>query len=368
MDTQGICELKVGGFYFGGWESLTVTRSIEQLAGTFELEVTERWAGQPESRPIKPGEPCQVLLGGDPVITGYIDDVAPEYDGQSHTVRITGRDKTGDLVDCSAIYKSGQWQHATLDGVARHLIEPFGIGLKVETDIGKGVPTHNIEEGETVFECLERFARMKAVLLTSDAEGNLVITRASSEVIGVQLEEGKNILAASGRFSWKDRYSRYTVKGQAKADDYFFQEGAAQPQGTATDDVVGRYRPLIVIAEEHGHGATLKERAEWEKNVRMGRGNRGTVTVQGWRRPDGPLWMPNALVHVRSPMLWLDADMLIVGCTWKLDEKGTTTQLSIAQREAFVMVSGVGRSKLGRRLNDKFHHEKHKKGEDWSMF
>ena len=367
MDTQGICELKVGGFYFGGWKSLTVTRSIEQLAGTFELEVTERWTGHPESRSIKPGEPCQVLLDGDPVITGYIDDVAPEYDSQNHTIRITGRDKTGDLVDCSAIYKSGQWHAVKLDALARNLIEPFGIGLKVETDVGKEYPSYKIEHGETVFECLERFARMKAVLLISDAEGNLVITRAGSEVIGVQLEEGKNILSASGRFSWKDRYSIYTVKGQIKPDDYFFGEGAAQPQGTATDDVIDRYRPLIVIAEEHGHGATLKDRAEWERNVRMGRGNRGTVTVQGWRRSDGPLWMPNTLVHVRSPMLWLDADMLIVGCTWKLDENGTTTQLSIAQREAFVMVSGVGRSKLDKKLHDKEQREKKKKGEDWSM-
>lgn len=367
MNTTGVAELKVGRTIFGGWTALSVTRSIEQIAGSFELEVTERWAGQASARPIRPGEPCQVLLDGDVVIDGYVDDVLPEYDSENHAVRVTGRDKTGDLVDCSAVYKTGQWHNVKLDVLARDLIAPFGIGLKIETDIGAAFASHSIEESETVFECLERAARMRAVLLVSDASGNLVITRAGSEVIGVQLVEGQNIKGASGHFSWKDRFSTYTVKGQAKGDDFFSGEHAAQPKGMATDDTINRYRPRVVLAEEHGHGVTLKDRAEWEKAVRMGRGNRGTITVQGWRRQDGVIWQPNTLVPVISPMLSLDAPMLIVGCTWKLaDRTGTTTQLTIARREAFELVSGIGSSRLSKKLNEKAQKEKKKKGDDWS--
>lgn len=368
MDSaKGIGELKVGGSYFGGWTGLSVTRSIEQIAGSFELEVTERWAGQAAVRPIKPGESCQVLLDGEPVITGYVDDVAIEFTADSHTIRISGRDKTGDLVDCSAIYKSGQWSSVTLDTLARDLLAPFGIGVKVATDLGGPLSSHKIEPGETVFECLERAARMKAVLLTSDASGNLVITRASENVIGTVLVEGGNILSASGQFSWKDRHSVYTVKGQEKGSDEWSGEHAAHPSGAATDPVINRYRPLVVLAEEHGHGASFKDRAEWESSVRMGRGNRGSITVQGWCREDGPLWQPNTLVPVRSPLLWLDAEMLIVGCTWQLGERGTATQLSLARREAFVLVSGIGSSKLNRKLNDKAQAEKKKKGDDWGV-
>jgi len=367
IPSSGIGELRLGGRYYGGWTKLSVTRSIEQIAGSFDLEVTERWAGQATARAIVPGEACEVLLDGETVIDGYIDDVLPEYDAENHTVRIAGRDKTGDLVDCSAVYKTGQWHSVTLDTLARDLIAPFGIGLVIDTEVGAAFSSYSIQEGETVFECLERAARMKAVLLVSDAQGNLVITRAGDQVVGVQLVEGQNILAASGQFGWKDRYSTYTVKGQVKADDDFFGENAAQPKGVAIDDTINRYRPLVVLAEEHGHGATLKDRAEWERSVRMGRGNRGAVTVQGWRRPDGALWQPNTLVPVRSPMLSLDAPMLIVGCTWRLDERGTTTQLTIARRESFVLVSGVARSKLAKKLNDKAQKEKKKKGDDWSM-
>lgn len=364
---SGIAELKVGGQYYGGWTSLSVTRSIEQIAGSFELEVTERWAGQAAARPIRPGEPCQVLLDGDVVIDGYVDDVLPEYDETNHTVRVTGRDKTGDLVDCSAVYKTGQWHNVKLDALARDLIADFKIGLVIETDLGAAFTSHKIEPGETVFECLERAARMRAVLLVSDAAGNLVITRAGSEVIDVQLVEGQNIKAANAHFSWKDRFSTYTLKGQDKIGLDGDAAAHASPSATVTDATINRYRPKVVLAEDHGPQATLKERAEWEKSVRMGRANRGVLTVQGWRRPDGKLWQPNTLVPVRSPMLSVDGPLLIVGCAWRLGERGTTTQLTVARREAFELVAGIGRSKLFKALNDKAEDEKKKKGDDWSM-
>jgi len=364
---SGIAELKVDGAFYGGWTSLRVSRSIEQMAGTFELEVTEHWPGQPLAAPIRPGHACQVLLDGTPVITGYIDTVEPSYDANSHTVRVTGRDQTGDLVDCSAVHKGGQWHNVGIATLARDLIAPFGIKLVIETDTGAAFSGHKIEPGETVFECLERAARMRALLLISNPLGDLVITRAGRSLVPVQLEEGQNIKSARGEFSWKDRFSTYTVKGQDKGTDEWYAENAAHPSATVRDSAITRYRPLVVLAEEHGHGATLRDRAEWEKNVRMGRGNRGSITVQGWRHAGGDLWQPNSLVRVRSPLLWLDADMLIVGCTWTLDERGTHTELTIARREAFDLIEGIGRSKLSKKLNDKEQSEKKKKGDDWSM-
>jgi len=362
---DGIAELKVGGSYFGGWTALSVGRSIEQVAGTFSLDVTDRWAGQAAARPIMPGAACELFLDGERVIYGYTDDAEPEFDSLNHALHVAGRDRTGDLVDCSAIHKSGQWRGARLDTIARDLLAPFGIGLVVETDVGEAFPSFNVQEGETVFECLERGARMRAVLLVSDTSGNLVITRAGAALIPVTLEEGVNILAGRGTFSWKDRYSRIVVKGQAHATDDFYSTQAAGPSSAVTDAAIDRYRPLVVLAEEHGSGNTLANRATWERNVRAGRGNRGAITVQGWRRPDGLLWQPNTLVSVKSPSLYLDAPMLIVGCTWRLDEQGTRTDLTIARREAFELQTGIGVSRLRAKLNDKEQSEKKKKGDDW---
>lgn len=69
-----------------------------------------------------------------------------------------------------------------------------------------------------------------------------------------------------------------------------------------------------------------------------------------------------------SPLLWLNnAEMLIVGCTYTLDERGTLTELAIAKPEAFQLLEGVGQSKLFGKLKTKEQREKREKVEDWSM-
>ncbi len=38
-----------------------------------------------------------------------------------------GRDKTGDLVDCSVVHSSGKWKGVRLEQVAADVCRPFGI-------------------------------------------------------------------------------------------------------------------------------------------------------------------------------------------------------------------------------------------------
>lgn len=346
------CELKVGGMIYGGWLMLRIERGIEQMAGNFELSITEKWPGQAERRPIRNGKPCQVLIDGTPVITGYVDDRDPSYDKASHTLSIKGRDKTEDLVDCSAIYKGGQWAKGTkLSKIANDLCTPFGIKVISQTDFGAIPQGVSIQDGETVFECLERAARMKAVLLMSDGLGNLLITRASNKRTETALIEGENILKASGSFSWKDRHSKYIVHAQA-ADhaNNWEAETHTSPSGSATDEVIDRYRPLIVLAEDQGNGITLKQRAEWERNVRIGRGKRATITVAGWKHSAG-LWEPNTLVPVTSPSLDVDADLLIAHVSYILDdENGEVCELEVCMPQAFDLLSGIKSTALNNKI------------------
>jgi prophage tail gpP-like protein len=369
-DTRsGLVELKVDGAFYGGWKKVRVTRSIEQAAGTFELEASDRWPGQVAASPVKPGRPCQVLLDGELVITGYIDTVAVDLDANQHNVRIVGRDKTADLVDCSAVHKSGQWHNVKLDQLARDLIKPFGVELVAPADVGARFASFNIQEGEKVFECLERAARQRALLLTSDPDGRLVITRTGSAQIAQGLVEGEAIKAVRGEFTWRERFSAYTVKGHTRigADGEQVHSAAA---GKSADEIVTRHRPLVVISDSHSTNTTLRDRAEWERNVRRGRSARASITVQGWRHAGGGLWQPNHLVPVTSASLWLDspAELLIVGCTWTLDDRnGTLTEMAVSRPEAFQLLEGVAQSKLFGKLRSKEQREKREKSEDWSM-
>lgn len=326
-------ELTVSRIKYSGWTTINLVRGIEQIAGTFELSITEKWPGDNDTRPIHSGEVCTVTIDGQTIITGYIDDVLPSYDSSSHTLTIQGRDKTADLVDCSAIHKTGEWHNSSLKTIATDLCKPFGINVIINTDVGEPFRTASIEPSETVFETLERLARQRGVLLTSDGYGNLIITRAGNERINTVLKEGVNILSASGTFSHRDRHSEYIGKGQHAGDNNLFGEAAAQPSARVTDKEI-RYRPLIVIAEDNATIGSLKKRITWERNVRYGRSTSLTITVAAWKHND-QLWQANKMVKLESPLLKANSELLISNVNYTLDASGTLTVLTLKGRSAF---------------------------------
>lgn len=330
--------LEVDGVRYGGWTKIAIQRGLEQIAGQFELAVTERWPGAGVSRPIRPGQSCRVLVEGNPVITGYVDDVRPSFSAAERAIEVTGRDRTGDLVDCAAVWKSGSWSNATLARIAADLCRPFGIDVVDQVGVGKRFTTFALQEGETAFEALERAARMRGVLLVADGAGRLAIARAAAKRAGTALVQGKNLLTGRGHFSWRERFSKYTVKGQAQGTDTAFGAAAASQKGEASDAGVTRYRPLVVLAEDQGEGASFAERASWERNVRRGRSSRATVTVQGWQHAGG-IWAPNLLVPVESSLLGIDAELLTASVTLTLDERGTTAELELCAAEAFDVIA-----------------------------
>lgn len=209
--------LEVDGRRYGGWKSIDISRGLEQCAGTFRLSVTDRWPQQNEPRGIKAGAACRVTIDGRAVITGYVDDVEASWSATSHEYRVSGRDKTADLVDCCP--PSLQLKGADLPALARRWAGLFGIEVVVEAECNKAVPGFKTEEGETCFEMLERLARANAVMLTSDGDGRLVITRAGTRKAAAALQMGGNLLRFSLSSSMKDRFSEVTVKGQSAGSD-----------------------------------------------------------------------------------------------------------------------------------------------------
>jgi len=121
----------------------------------FDLGYFYSWDGQ-EALPINDGDACEVRMGDDVVLTGYVDEAVDTLDDESHELQVTGRDKTGDLVDCSAIHSPDQWSGLTLQAIAAILCKPFDIPVKAETDTGAPFPTVKLQPGETVFAVIER--------------------------------------------------------------------------------------------------------------------------------------------------------------------------------------------------------------------
>jgi prophage tail gpP-like protein len=328
-------ELKVNGVNYGGWQTIEVKRSIEELAGSFRLGYFDHWIEGGQALPIEEGDECEITIDGTQVLAGYVDEFHGDYDLDTHTLSVEGRSFAGDLCDSSAIFKSGQWRQTTLKQVALDLCAPFDIGVMTGGD--GNLVKFGIQQGESVFEVLERAARSQGVLLTSSANGSISFVQPGAKTTSTRIELGVNVKRSSLRGSWKERFGSYLVKGQSPGAADFFGVAAAQPApGKATDDDVDRYRPLIVMPETHAR-SDLQKRAVWERNIRAGRSRRYRYQVPGWSRAEG-LWEPNLMVHVADDFWGLDDDLLVASVTLRRDDDGSTAELELASKEAFQTV------------------------------
>ena len=108
--------LTVDGKIYAGWTSLRVSRGLDRCASDFDIAVSERWPEQDEPWLIQPFAECVVSIGPDPVLTGYVDGYQPMFDRAAHGVRILGRSRTEDLIDCTPDIQSGQFAGYTAGG------------------------------------------------------------------------------------------------------------------------------------------------------------------------------------------------------------------------------------------------------------
>lgn len=344
-------ELLVDGRIYAGWTSLRVTRAMDRAAADFDLSVSERWAGQGEPWRIVPFAPVVLRFGADVVLTGYVDRAEPSLDAREHAVRIAGRSKTADLVDCTPELAGTEFRGSTLSAIARALAAPFGIDVAAEAPDGAPFQMEAKDRTDTAWDTIERLARLRGVLACDDERGRLVLTRAGSDRASARLVQGKNILSAKAKLDGSKRFSRYVALAQrptaaAMARDGDGDTGDADVtqrenagvqvavSGVATDDGVPRYRPKVIRAEGSGDAAFARQRALWAATSARARAVQADIEVQGWRQPDGALWRINHLVPISAPLLRLDHELLIIGVEFMLDERGRRTRLTVTPPEA----------------------------------
>lgn len=331
--------LTVNGKALSGWTDVRVTRGIERLPSDFSIGMTELNPDQLAQVPVEPGDRCVVSLGGDPVITGYVDRVIPSFDAQSHGIQVIGRSKCCDLLDCSAVLPGGQISNGTLLTLAKMLAAPYSVGVRTTIDDLPVNPQFNLQVTETPYEAIERCARWSAALAYDTPDGDLLLTRLSSEQAAGGFVEGVNVLSASIEFSMDHRYSKYCawLQGVEVFSDLGDQGNLLE---TVDDANCTRFRQLNLIAEGSSSGPSgnvAKQRVLWEAARRAGRSRVVRIRTVGWRDSAGALWSPNTLANVVLPSLKLEMDYMAIGeVTYSRSDQGTISDLVLMEASAFV--------------------------------
>ncbi|WP_233872522.1 phage baseplate assembly protein [Paraburkholderia adhaesiva] len=327
--------LTVGGQRIAGWTTIRVTRGMERIPADFDIGLTERYPNTTEVS-VMEGDPCVLSIGGDAVITGYVDRVSEQIDAHNHILSVSGRGKCEDIVDCSAQFDSFQFQNISTADIAALLCKPFGVNVKALSP-GMIHPQVCLNVGETPYSVIDRLCKVAQLLCYEDADGDLVIGPLSTNeaaggfALGVNVERAGYMRDISQRFSEYRVYlvgtGLFTDAGQQPLDEY-----------TVNDTTMPRYRPRAFIAETGDAGATVSnQHALWECNRRIGRGNVVTVTGSTWRDSAGALYMPNTLAALHMSQLKLiDGQKFTIGeVTYRRDMNGTGCDITLMPPQAF---------------------------------
>jgi prophage tail gpP-like protein len=365
----------VDGMVLSRWTSVDIMRDLSEISGSFILGLRDdmrslaSWPyGTPgEIGPLLTGKKIEIYAHRQPVLIGWIEEVAADASEGEAILFISGRDLTGDLADCAAGPNGPvEFKGVTLAEFAERLCKPFGIPVRADVDVGPPFPRASIDAAETVLSAIEKHARQRGVLVTSDGVEGLVLTRSGQSRAAADIVfPGIGMKGSGARFSTRDRFSDYFVKGQAekaagtraasapmrpgntpqeRVRNYLGgDQGGAKPkeergvsiQGHARDPEIRRWRPIVAMMKSQESGGGAQRQAEWMKRVHRARGENISYEMNGWLW-GGSLWRPNEIVGVKDSFQQVDRDFLIAGTDMTFDEEdGEISSLRLVGPEAY---------------------------------
>jgi len=331
-----IATLEVRGDLFTNWTSVRVEQKVTQAFPTFQFECTEESPVPLATSELQfvPGDIVRVYVGGVSAVFGYITERHVGYDATNHGVRLIGCGDTIDLTNSSVPLEkiSGHdgknWLQIAKD-ISDHLkiaIIPMGaVDLKPFDNV-------HVQPGETPMQVMERYARMRNIVIGSNANGGLLAIGEHSAVPQGGLTEGYNILRANCVVRDEMVYKRIFAVGQDKSGDN--QNGdqsnklVAFRPGTSTRN---RYQVVPTDIADGQHG--VERRADMEVVFTEGSRIEAHITVQGWFKDNNQsdeVWRAGEYYTVNSPSLILfDVVLGCAGCTYEQSNAGTTTTLEM---------------------------------------
>jgi prophage tail gpP-like protein len=343
--------LVVRGQNYQDWESVMVRHAqVETPYYTFRFTCSEPmpFAKNFAVMRIQPGDPCTIILAGEPAFHGLVHTRQVFYDGHRHYIEIQGASNILGLSHASAVSKTGEFNNVSYEQYARALLQPFGIALKPEGGSipGTKFPRLSNAPGTTVMDALEIPLRsLGGINLTTDVQGNLVAIISSPTGGSDVVEEGKNIL--EGReiiFNPGMAQGLYGMAQKPGGDEESGAKVSHSPFTSAMQSGITQSIPHVFPLEIPGWtGEALKGRVNadsaWQYEDRI----TVFITVQGWLRPSGGLWYRNQQVSVISPMLIMQGNEQLFAktVTFTQDNRsGTRTVLELCNKLAMEQAAG----------------------------
>ena len=350
--------LEVNGIKYEGFTEISVNSSLENFCSSFSFATTLKEklsiVGSNTGKfanDIKLQNKVKVYIDDIKILTGYIESLDLDYNSQSHNIVYSGRDIGGDMVDSSIIqasYKQRNFAILTQIVLSKNgftnvkVINKAGLLLLEPTEVIK------TEDGEKIFDFLDRYAKKLQAIIKINQDGDLEIVREDDSVVKNMLINNRtkdnNILSAELQLTTKDRFNVINVFSQANNRKH--TSTSISQKGTAKDSAIRSTRRISLNMSTASQSKTLSALAQWNVNVRRAKGSRYTCKVVDFYSERiekilasqlglNKIWQPNTLVDIVDEVAQIEGTFLIQGVQFNQTVNGSFTTLSIVERGSF---------------------------------
>lgn len=346
--------LEVNGVQYENFISASCQLRLDSLSSSFAFSAV---APGGQALPFKGGEACRVIVSDVPVLTGFIEVVEVSYDGTDHIINVSGRSKVADLLDSSLDqFDDIRGDELSLKQLIELVIAHLGLNIKVVDKVNP--PLFNSAEdiaapepGDNAFEFIERYAKKRQVLLTDDADGNIVIdtnsgVKAAGAIQHIIGAPDNNVVASNFRFDTTGRYNLYKVASGLNfaslnsAGDTGI-DSAVNQSGTQKDEEIRAGRQFVIIPDASASDSNCQKRANWEADLRRARGLAYGAAVVGFRVAGeaGDIWRLNRIYQIVDDFVGKIEPMLCNAISFNQDvQDGSTTRLEFVGQNAYTLL------------------------------
>jgi prophage tail gpP-like protein len=320
--------------------SISLDIGADKAARSFQAElVGPRWQMLGWITSLAQSPPATITYNGVLAFTGHVEKVQPRFDAGAYSLSISGRSKTGDLVDSSHNHKTSEFKKKAPKAILSDIVSEHGVA--VEGQGGARVrDLFRLNPGETIYSAVERLGRRDGFTACDTPEGNLHLFDAPTESQAGSLIEGVHFQSGSATFDASKRFAKTQVKAQAPVDH---GPDNLEIDIEETDPSGARARRKVIVAPEFLRKDEAKKRAAHARDRSAGRGITCEFVIAGWTDDGGQIWQPRKLIYVESPSLGLSQVMMIETARLSLSERdGTQAALSFVDPRAYGGKGGKG--------------------------
>lgn len=330
--------ISAGGAVWSAFERVMVEASFRDAARSFRIEAAAEAGPAATAWTFRAGTPIDILFNGDLAVRGYVDRYQPKLSEHNQAgISISGRSKSQDAIDSSAVHKTGSFKQKTAVEIAQEL-DQFGVGISTDQQLES--IDYQLTPGETVFRCLEKLCRSQGVFPVGQADGSIKVTVAGNGSHAGGLIEGVNIKEIEADHNWSGRHSKVIVRGQRP---YGHGADALEIEAIAEDNEIGRNRPVVVMQDDDTTTKRAKKRAGHRRDTEAGNSLKANVTVQGFRDQGGTIWTPGFLIWTESPFADIAQMMAVESVTFSQSRRsGSVSVLKLCDPRALGGKGGKG--------------------------